>query len=159
MSYSSIMLRGAGLQPDNIQYGVGAVGLLNVIMTVVSLYIIDRKGRRTLILWPSVLLAISLFVLSITVTMVGVIDGEPTSTQKTLGVISIIFILIYCCGFALGLGPVPGLIVSEIFRHEPRAAAYSLSQGINWLGNMMVLFSYPLMQVIQIILILAHNLN
>ncbi|CAH8513745.1 unnamed protein product [Heterobilharzia americana] len=47
----------------------------------------------------------------------------------------------------MGLGPVPALIVSEIFRQGSRAAAYSTCQSIQWLSNLIVLFIYPIIQM------------
>ncbi|CAH8496854.1 unnamed protein product [Heterobilharzia americana] len=141
ITYSSTMLKTAGIPDMYIQFCVVAVGAINVIMTIVSVFLIERAGRRTLLLWPSVLLAISLLFLTITVNLANTL--KDPAAARAAGIISAVFIIIYICGFALGLGPVPGLFVSEIFRQEPRAAAYSLSQGINWVCNMLVLFSYP----------------
>ncbi|CAH8842285.1 unnamed protein product [Trichobilharzia szidati] len=141
ISYSSTMLKTAGIPDQYIQFCVVAVGAINVLMTIISVFLIERAGRRTLLLWPSVLLAFSLLCLTITVNLANTL--KDPAAARAAGIVSAIFIILYICGFALGLGPVPGLFVSEIFRQEPRAAAYSLSQGINWLCNLLVLFSYP----------------
>lgn len=140
ISYSSTMLTRAGISEDYMQYCVFAIGVLNVIVTIISLPLLERLGRRTLLLWPTLLLALTLLLLTITVTCANTF----TEYSKPLGIISVILILLYIIGFALGLGPVPALIVSEIFRQEPRAAAYALSQGVQWLANLLVLCSYPI---------------
>ncbi|KAF7260766.1 hypothetical protein EG68_01658 [Paragonimus skrjabini miyazakii] len=141
ISYSSTMLESAKVPDEYNQYCVMTIGFLNVIVTIVSLPLLERAGRRTLLLWPTVVLACSLFLLTITI---NVATGLPEGTAKrVLGIISVLLIFVYICGFALGLGPVPALIVSEIFRQGPRAAAYSLSQSLQWLSNLLVLCSYP----------------
>lgn len=144
------MLELAGIPDMYLQYCVFAIGVLNVIVTVVSLPLIERAGRRTLLLWPTVSLALSLLLLTI---FVNLAYSGPVGARSAMGIISIILILVYICSFALGLGPVPALIVSEIFRQGPRAAAYSLSQSIQWLSNLIVLCSYPVIQVSELSLL------
>ncbi|KAK4469537.1 hypothetical protein MN116_007079 [Schistosoma mekongi] len=143
ITYSSLMLELAGISDAYMQYCVFAIGVVNVIVTVISLPLLERAGRRTLLLWPTVSLALSLLLLTV---FVNLADSGPEKSKTAMGIISNILILIYICSFALGLGPVPALIVSEIFRQGPRAAAYSLSQSVQWLSNLIVLFSYPLIQ-------------
>ncbi|CAH8496877.1 unnamed protein product [Heterobilharzia americana] len=143
ITYSSLMLELAGISDAYSQYCVFAIGVLNIIVTIISLPLLERAGRRTLLLWPTVSLALSLLLLTVFVNLA--VSG-PESSRFAMGIISNILILIYVCSFALGLGPVPALIVSEIFRQGPRAAAYSLSQSIQWLSNLIVLCSYTVIQ-------------
>ncbi|KAH8860802.1 Glucose transporter type 1 [Schistosoma japonicum] len=143
ITYSSLMLELAGIPDVYLQYCVFAIGVLNVIVTIISLPLLERSGRRTLLLWPTVSLSLSLLLLTI---FVNLADSGPENLKTAMGIISIILILIYICSFALGLGPVPALIVSEIFRQGPRAAAYSFTQSVQWLSNLVVLFTYPLIQ-------------
>ncbi|VDQ07542.1 unnamed protein product [Trichobilharzia regenti] len=138
------MLTMAKVPPDSLEYCVFGIGIFNVIVTIAALPLLERAGRRTLLLWPSLILAISLLILTLTVNLSEKISGKM---QDVMAILSIVFIFVYIFGFALGLGPVPGLIVSEIFRQGPRAAAYSLSQTIQWLSNLLVLFSTPNLMV------------
>ncbi|KAG5449763.1 Solute carrier 2, facilitated glucose transporter member 4 [Clonorchis sinensis] len=141
ITYSASMMQTAGVPSQYIEYCVLANGILNVLMTVVALPLLERAGRRTLLLWPTLVLAASLLFMTITVTLAK--KHPDASVQQAMGILSAVLVLVYTAAFALGLGPVPSLIVSEIFRQGPRAAAYSLSQSIQWLSNLLVLFSYP----------------
>lgn len=145
ITYSSTMLRTAGIPDEYNQFCVTAIGVLNVIITIISLPLLERAGRRTLLLWPTVALGISLLLLTITVNLATSL--KDAKAAQGMGIVSALLILVYICGFALGLGPVPALIVSEIFRQGPRAAAYSLSQSLQWLSNLLVLCSYPSINV------------
>ncbi|CAH8613483.1 unnamed protein product [Dicrocoelium dendriticum] len=145
ISYSSTMLKTAGIADEYNQYCVVAIGFINVILTVITVPLLERAGRRTLLLWPTVALAASLLLLTITVNLATSLSSE--TMRRTMGILSAVLIIVYICGFAMGLGPVPALIVSEIFRQAPRAAAYSLSQGLQWLSNLLVLCSYPSINV------------
>nr|AKN21397.1 slc2a-2 [Schmidtea mediterranea] len=143
ISYSSSMLNTAGIPEIYSQYCVITIGVLNVVCTLVSLPLLEKFGRRTLLLWPSILLAGSLLFLTIFVNLANASGTLSIYGQKVFGGISVFFIMTYIIGFAFGLGPVPALIVAEIFRQEPRGAAYSISQAIQWAANLIVLFSYP----------------
>jgi SP family facilitated glucose transporter-like MFS transporter 1 len=142
VSYSGSMLGTAGISDSLKQYCVVAIGVFNVVCTVISLPLIERMGRRTLILWPTVVLALSLFFLTITVNL-ATSASMSEGVRLAMSILSVILILIYTVGFALGLGPVPALIVAEIFRQGPRGAAYSISQALQWFSNLVVMLSYP----------------
>ncbi|CAL8095554.1 unnamed protein product [Calicophoron daubneyi] len=142
ITYSSLMFKAAGVHEDVMPYCVCGIGLFNVILTIISLPLLDRAGRRTLLLWPTVLMAISLVVLTFTVNLEETFKDQEV-WNSVLSIASIVFIFVYICGFALGLGPIPAMIVAEIFRQGPRAAAYSLSQALQWLSNLLVLLTYP----------------
>ncbi|TGZ55240.1 hypothetical protein CRM22_010429 [Opisthorchis felineus] len=141
ISYSSTMFKTAGLSDQYNEYCVLAIGVFNVLMTCVSVVLLEKKGRRTLLLWPTLVVAVSLALLTITVNLVTHLKEGVTA--QTMGGLSVVLLFFYVSGFALGLGPVPALIVAEIFRQGPRAAAYSLSQTVQWLSNLLVLCSYP----------------
>ncbi|KAF5403878.1 hypothetical protein PHET_02771 [Paragonimus heterotremus] len=143
ITYSSSMLKTAGLPDAYNQFCVIAIGACNVLMTMIALPLLERAGRRTLLLWPTVTVGIALLMLTISVNLATHLAVTAPRAAQIMGIVSALLIFIYMCGFALGLGPVPALIVSEIFRQGPRAAAYSLSQSIQWLSNLLVLCSYP----------------
>ncbi|CAH8612921.1 unnamed protein product [Dicrocoelium dendriticum] len=141
ISYSSTMLRTAGFHEQYIQYCVLAVGVLNILVTTTALLLLQHAGRRTLLLWPTLVLTLVLLLLTVTVNVST--DATSRSLQRTMGLASAILILVYVGAFSLGLGSVTALIVSELFRQEPRAAAFSLSQCLYWFSNLLILGTYP----------------
>ncbi|KAL3311614.1 hypothetical protein Ciccas_009801 [Cichlidogyrus casuarinus] len=140
MAYSSQILKTAGIPLEYNQICVVVIGIINVAATIVSLPLIERLGRRALILWPTFGLAWTLLFL---VIFVNLVDHTEGSVKKSMGIVSALLIFLYIICFAMGLGPMAGLIVSEIFRTEPRGAAYSLSQCIQWLANLVVMLTFP----------------
>ncbi|CAH8612892.1 unnamed protein product [Dicrocoelium dendriticum] len=140
VSYSSTMLKITGIADQHIQYCVLAIGLLNVGATIIALMLLEQAGRRTLLLWPTVVLALTLFLMIVTV---NVASDATDALRRSMGIASAVLMFIYVGAYALGLGPVAALIVSEVFRQGPRAAAYSLSQCLMWLSNLLVLGTYP----------------
>nr|VZI26079.1 unnamed protein product [Spirometra erinaceieuropaei] len=102
-------------------------------------WLADAIGRPML-LWPTVCMAGTLLLLTI-IVCVG--NSKPPAEQSSYAATSVFLIYAFVACFAVGLGPIPAMIVSEIFRQGPRGAAYSLSQSIQWLCNLIVLFSFP----------------
>jgi sugar porter (SP) family MFS transporter len=105
------------------------VGLVNVIMTVVSIRLIDRLGRRQLLFWSLGGMAVTLFVLC------GAFLGGVSSQLAWIAVISV---AAYVGFFAIGLGPVFWLLIAEIFPLALRGRAMSLATVANWGFNLIV---------------------
>jgi sugar porter (SP) family MFS transporter len=105
--------------------GVGAV---NVIMTIVSIRLIDRLGRRPLLCWSLGGMAAMLLVLALTF-LIG---------TAQLAWIAVASVAAYVGFFAIGLGPVFWLLISEIFPLALRGRAMSVATVANWGFNMIV---------------------
>ncbi|VDM02003.1 unnamed protein product [Schistocephalus solidus] len=132
----------ASVKEAQIQYFVMAIGVLNVVCTIVALPLLERAGRRTLLLWPTFVLGVTLLLLTV---MVCILDSKPENQKEPYAVGCVVLLFIYIACFAVGLGPIPALIVAELFRQGPRTAAYSLSQSVQWLCNLMVLLTFPVL--------------
>jgi SP family galactose:H+ symporter-like MFS transporter len=105
------------------------VGVVNVIMTVASIRLIDKLGRRQLLFWSLGGMAVTLFVLS------GAFH-EGVSSQ--LGWVAVASVAAYVGFFAIGLGPVFWLLIAEIFPLALRGRAMSLATVANWGFNLIV---------------------
>jgi MFS transporter, SP family, galactose:H+ symporter len=106
--------------------GVGAV---NVIMTIVSIWLIDRLGRRRLLFWSLGGMTLTLFVLS---------AAFYTGTSGQLAWVAVVSVAAYVGFFAIGLGPVFWLLIAEIFPLALRGRAMSLATVANWVFNLIV---------------------
>ena len=106
--------------------GVGAV---NVIMTIVSIRLIDRLGRRRLLFWSLGGMATTLLVLS---------AAFYVGAAGQLAWIAVASVAAYVGFFAIGLGPVFWLLISEIFPLSLRGRAMSLATVANWGFNAVV---------------------
>jgi sugar porter (SP) family MFS transporter len=106
--------------------GVGAV---NVIMTIVSIRLIDRLGRRQLLYWSLGGMALTLLVLS---------AAFHAGASGQLGWIAVASVAAFVGFFAIGLGPVFWLLIAEIFPLNMRGRAMSLATVANWGFNLIV---------------------
>jgi sugar porter (SP) family MFS transporter len=110
--------------------GVGAV---NVIMTIVSIRLIDRLGRRQLLFWSLGGMAATLFVLA---------GAFFVGTSGQLAWIAVASVAAYVGFFAIGLGPVFWLLIAEIFPLALRGRAMSLATVANWGFNLIVSLTF-----------------
>ncbi len=108
------------------------IGIVNVIATIFSVWLLDRVGRRPLLLVGVAGMALGLIVLSITFWL-------QVPAESYLSVLSL---MVYVASFAIGLGPVAWLIISEIYPHEIRGRAMSLAIFCNWASNYIVSLTF-----------------
>ncbi len=106
--------------------GVGAV---NVIMTIVSIRLIDRLGRRQLLFWSLGGMAVTLLVLS---------AAFYSGASGQLAWVAVASVAAFVGFFAIGLGPVFWLLIAEIFPLAVRGRAMSLATVANWSFNLIV---------------------
>jgi SP family galactose:H+ symporter-like MFS transporter len=131
--YAPTIFQAAGFQSAQASIiATAGVGLVNVIMTIVAIPLVDRLGRRPLLLTSLTGMLVSLVLLSIGFTL-----GGPA--LKWIGVLSLV---VYIASFAIGLGPVFWLLISEIFPLNIRGQAASIATTANWLSNFFVSLTF-----------------
>ncbi|KAL3280760.1 hypothetical protein HHI36_003995 [Cryptolaemus montrouzieri] len=132
--YSNEIFRNAGLNNFWAQIGTVIMGLVNVLMTIVSLILVDHLGRKTLLL-----IGFSGTTIFMTLLAVSIKFSE---SYKFMGILCIIFVLGFIVSFATGPGSVPWFLETELFRQDARPKATSLAVFINWFANMLVMLTF-----------------
>jgi len=119
--------------------------VVNTVMTIVGIQLIDRVGRRNLLLIGALGMCMSEFIVAI----VGVTVGTPhvtaagESVNLTAQRVLIAFTCIYIAFFATSWGPVIWVLTGEIFPLGIRAKGMSLSVASNWIWNFGIAFATP----------------
>jgi SP family arabinose:H+ symporter-like MFS transporter len=121
---------GAGTNASLVQTIL--VGLINFLFTILALWLIDKVGRKALLLVGSASMAVCLLVI-----------GVAFHTGHTAGPVVLIFILLYVASFAISLGPVVWVILSEIFPNRIRGKAMALASMSLWAADYVVSQSFP----------------
>jgi sugar porter (SP) family MFS transporter len=135
--YAPTIMQETGLSASNSIYYSVAIGIINLAMTVVSLRLIDRLGRRPLLLASLGGMLVSLVLLGLAFV------GDLSS------VITLVCMLLYIMAFAIGMGPVFWVLLGEIFPPHERAEGSSAGSTVNWMANFAVsLMFLPLVQAI-----------
>ncbi|KAH9510278.1 Solute carrier 2, facilitated glucose transporter member 3 [Bulinus truncatus] len=144
MSYSTLLFGQVNIDANTIPYIVVATGVINVLCTVVAVPLMEKAGRRPLLLYPMVVMLISFIIMTIFLNLQE--SPDLAESRHIFSYICIIVMHTYIIGFALGLGPIPFIVVGEIFRQEPRAAAMSLSLAFNWICNFILMLTFPFLK-------------
>ncbi|CAE1284389.1 SLC2A1 [Acanthosepion pharaonis] len=144
-SYSDFIFTQAQVKAIYIPYAIVGTGFINVIATIIVVPLMEKLGRRPLLLFPMVVMILSMLILSIFLNLQENVAYQ--SQHGWMAVCSIIVMHTYIVGFALGLGPIPFNLVSELFTQAPRAAAMSMSLVFNWVTNFILLLTFPFLQV------------
>jgi SP family galactose:H+ symporter-like MFS transporter len=117
------------------------IGIINMLMTVVAIRLIDRVGRRPLLLIGLAGMILSLGVLGLAFLL--------PNLSSALGWIAVGSLALYVGSFAIGLGPVFWLLVSEVYPLKIRGLAMSIASIANWGSNLIVALTFlTLIQVV-----------
>lgn len=124
-----VFIKGFGF-PENqaIWVSVG-IGVVNFVSTIIATLIMDRFPRKKLLMFGSIVMAVSLGVLAV-MNFVGDVT--------VLAVPTMILIAVYILGFAVSWGPIAWVLIGEIFPLSVRGIGSSFGSAANWLGNFIV---------------------
>ncbi|PIN16507.1 putative transporter (major facilitator superfamily) [Handroanthus impetiginosus] len=126
--YSTSVFRSAGITSDVAASAL--VGAANVFGTTVASSLMDKQGRKSLLLTSFAGMAASMLLLSLSFTWKVL---APYS-----GTLAVVGTVLYVLSFSLGAGPVPALLLPEIFASRIRAKAVALSLGMHWISNFVI---------------------
>ncbi|XP_075440358.1 LOW QUALITY PROTEIN: solute carrier family 2, facilitated glucose transporter member 4-like [Ascaphus truei] len=126
--YSTDIFSKAGVEQP-IYATIGA-GIVNTAFTVVSLFLVERAGRRTLqLLGLAGMIACALLMTTAMVLQ---------DTIPSLSYLSMVAIFGFVAFFEIGPGPIPWFIVAELFSQGPRPAAMAIAGCTNWTANFFI---------------------
>ena len=130
-NYAQEIFSAAGYEVGDVLFNIVITGVANVIFTVVALFTIDRWGRRSLMLFGSISLAIIYLIL-----------GTCYHFHIT-GFFMVILVVAAISAYAMTLGPVTWVLLAEIFPNRVRGVAMATCTFALWTGCCTLTFSFP----------------
>ncbi len=103
------------------------IGIVNLVFTVVAIWVVDKIGRKPLLMIASAGMGISLFLL-----------GTAFVFKQFTGPWILVFVLLYVASFAVAMGPVVWVVMSEIFPTKIRGRAMSIATVCLWIACFLV---------------------
>jgi MFS transporter, SP family, galactose:H+ symporter len=132
--YAPLIVQSAGISSaSGAILATAGIGLVNVLMTIVAMWLIDHVGRRPLLLIGIAGMIVSLGVL-------GFVFRMPTG--GALAWLAVVTLMVYVASFAISLGPIFWLLISEIYPLRVRGIAEGTAAGVNWTFNFLVSFTF-----------------
>jgi sugar porter (SP) family MFS transporter len=132
--YAPTIFHATGFGGSASILGTVGVGIVNVLLTVAAILLVDRVGRRPLLLVGLAGMVLSLGILGLAFLL--------PALSGIVGWIAIGSLAMYIAFFAVGLGPVFWLLISEIYPLEVRGAAMSVASLGNWASNLLVSLTF-----------------
>ncbi|AJY74223.1 sugar porter family MFS transporter [Paenibacillus beijingensis] len=132
MYYAPVIFKETGMGANASLIQTIMVGFVNLVFTLLSLWLVDKVGRKVLLLIGSISMTVCLTVI-----------GLAFQTGQTSGPIVLIFILLYVASFAISLGAVLWVILSEIFPAPIRGKAVAIGTMTHWVADYAVSQSFP----------------
>ena len=137
-----VFIKGFGFAEGNAIWISVGIGVVNFLCTLLAYQIMDKFNRRTILLFGSIVMAVSIGTLSVV---------NFTLTVQAAAVPTMILIAIYIFGFAVSWGPICWLMLGEIFPLNVRGVGNSIGSAANWIGNFIV------SQFFLVLLSMFHN--
>ncbi len=124
-------------------------GLVNILATIPAIMLVDRVGRKPLLLWGSIGMAVTLGAMAIVFGTAGVgPDGKPMLSHPA-AVAGLIAANLYIVAFGMSWGPVMWVLLGEMFPNQLRGAALAVSGATNWIANFAVTVTFlPLLSAV-----------
>ncbi len=133
--YAPMIIQSAGISSaSGAILATAGIGTVNVLMTIVSMWLIDRVGRRPLLLT-------GIAGMSVTLALLGWVfhSASPAGALSWLAVVSL---MVYVACFAISLGPVFWLLIAEIYPLRVRSSTEGLAATFNWTSNLVVSLTF-----------------
>lgn len=137
--FSTSIFKSAGLDTTAAQSATLGMGAVNVGMTFVSLVLIEKAGRKTLMIIGLTIMAITTTGLLISLLLV--------EKYPVLAYVAIAMVIGFIIGFATGPGSIPWFFVTELFAQSGRPIATSIAVVTNWSANFLVGLGFAPLQL------------
>lgn len=115
-----------GLKPTDATI---IVGVIQVVATLVATFIVDKAGRRILLLISDFFMAVSTILLAVYFQLA---EDDPDKVAD-LGWLPVLALCLFIAMFSIGFGPIPWLMVGELFANNVKAYVSPLAGVFNWL--------------------------
>jgi MFS transporter, SP family, sugar:H+ symporter len=143
--YGAVLWQAAGFsEADALRVNVIS-GTVNVVSTFVAIALVDKIGRKPLLLVGGVGMFLSLSGLAWIFSSAGLDASGKLILSEDMGFLALLLANVYVFSFGCSWGPCVWVLLGEIFNNRMRAMALALSASIQWFANFAITLSFPVM--------------
>ncbi|GMA26886.1 sugar porter family MFS transporter [Arenivirga flava] len=149
--YSTTLWRSVGFEESD-SFTISVItSVTNIVVTLIAIALIDRIGRKPILLVGSAGMALSLATMAVAFSQAVQVDGEP-SLPGSWGPIALVAANVFVVAFGASWGPVVWVLLGEIFPNRIRARALGIAAAAQWLANFAITVSFPPMSEASLVL-------
>ncbi|MFG6502713.1 sugar porter family MFS transporter [Microbacterium sp. P05] len=142
--YSTTLWRAVGFDESNSLTISVFTSVTNVVVTLIAIWLVDRVGRKPILLTGSALMAVSLGAMALSFSFAQG-TGSDVSLPAPWGTIALISANIFVVGFGASWGPLVWVLLGEIFPSRIRGKALGVAAAAQWIANFLITVSFPAM--------------
>ncbi|MUN62957.1 sugar porter family MFS transporter [Kocuria sediminis] len=140
--YSNVLWQSVGFtEADSFTITV-ITSVTNVVVTVVAIALVDKVGRRPLLLVGSTGMTLSLATLAVLFATADVVDGAPV-LGPVAGPVALVAANLFVVFFGVSWGPMMWVLLGEMFPNAIRGAALAVAGFVQWVANFLVTVTFP----------------
>jgi sugar porter (SP) family MFS transporter len=141
--YSNVLWQAVGFSADESAIYTVITSVINVATTLIAIALIDKIGRKPLLLIGSSGMAVTLITMSVIFANAGFDASGKPMLEGASGVIALIAANLFVVAFGMSWGPVVWVLLGEMFPNRIRAAALGLAAAGQWAANWAITVSFP----------------
>ena len=126
--YAPRIFQDMGMQSPMVQTVI--MGVVNISFTLVAVFTVEKVGRKPLLIWGSIGMAIGAFGVAL------------TFGNASLSIVTMLSIMVYSASFMFSWGPICWVLIAEIFPNTIRGAAVAIAVAFQWIFNFLVSSSF-----------------
>jgi SP family sugar:H+ symporter-like MFS transporter len=143
-TYSNTLWQAVGFSTDWAFVISIITVVVSIVSTVVAIAVIDKIGRRTLLIAGAAIMVVALATLALCFSTAGP-AGDDVRLARTPAIAALVAINVYAVGFGVTWGPVMWVMLGELFGSDIRTIAVAVCTAVNWLTNWAVTRTFPLL--------------
>ncbi len=140
--YSTTLWRSVGFEESDALTITVITSVTNVVVTIVAIMLVDKVGRRPLLLIGSTSMGIALATMAVCFSQ-ATGSGDDVSLAEPWSTVALVAANVFVVGFGVSWGPVVWVLLGEMFPNKLRAPALAVAAAAQWLANFAVSTSFP----------------
>jgi len=143
--YGSELWQAAGFDESQSLFINVLAGTTNIVSTFIAIALVDKIGRKPLLLVGSVGMFISLSALTYIFGSAGLDEAGKLALSDNMGTFALIMANLFVVFFGLSWGPVVWVLLGEMFNNRIRGATLAVAASAQWIANFAITMTFPIM--------------